>query len=111
MSVTREVDNRPHRDAWRLQIDDNLRQARIAISGRSGCAHQSDHIVRMQCVRGPDFLAVDEPACFCALRLGAYTRKVRARAWLAHTDAEERLTPADCRDIFGLLRLIAEIQD
>src|SRR6476646_5333012 len=96
----------PHRDAGLREIDDELRQACMAIfTGFTG-AHQRNEVVHAMRVRCPDFAAVDHPAAVASFRACAYRREVRTGIGLAHADAEEALACADARDD-GALRLLA----
>ena len=111
MRVAGQIDDRPHRDARRLQVDDQLRQARVPILAAARGAEQRDHIVAVHRVGGPDLLPVDAPAGLGPRRAGADACEVGSRPRLAHPDAEEQLAAADARDIGLPLLLGPEIED
>jgi hypothetical protein len=102
--------DRPHRDARLRKIDDELREAGVAIfSGISG-AHERDQVVHAMRVRCPNLAAVDHPAAVCRTA-GAYRGEVGPGIRLAHADAEEAFAATDARQDVALRAIAAVTQD
>lgn len=112
MRVARQVGDRPYRDTGQRQIDNELRQALIAVLRRAGGAHQRDHVMAMLGVGGPDLAPRKRPAAVCTARgPRPHAGQVRAGIRFAHADAEEGFAAANARQIEAALRLAAELAD
>lgn len=111
MRVAGQILDRPDGHARQRQVDDELRQALVTVLRRARGARQRDHVVRAVRIGGPDLAAVQAPAARHGLGAGADAGQVGARAGLAHADAEEGLGAADARQVEGLLRRRAELED
>src|SRR5690606_30757852 len=103
--VTRHVDDRPDRDAGKIQVDDELRQARVAVGGSPRGAHEGDDVVALVSVGRPDLAACETPSLVRAHGARTHAREVRSAVGLAHPDAEEYLAAADATQILFLLGL------
>ena len=105
------VSDRAHGDAGKRHVDQELRQAGVAVLGvgRAG-AHQRDHVMRDVRLRGPDLGAVDAPAVRRVFGLGADRCQVGAGVGFAHADAEEAFAAGDRREDFLALLFGAEVE-
>jgi hypothetical protein len=110
MAVARLVHDGPHRHTRQRQVHDHLRQALVAVRRLATGAHQRNHEVAVVGVRGPDFLAVQQPARIALHRTGSHTRQVRTRAGFAHANAVKSLAPANGRQVALLLRFGAVLE-
>ncbi|MCY1431249.1 hypothetical protein D9M71_472130 [compost metagenome] len=90
------VVDRPHGDARGFHVDQELREAGVAVLlvARGG-AQQGDHVVVALGAGGPDLLAGDAPAAVDLLGAGAHGGEVGADVRLAHADAAVDLAAGD----------------
>src|SRR5690242_9210188 len=112
MARARQVLDRPDVEAGRFEVDEELRQALVAVlvADRAGAA-QRDHEMRLVRAAGPDLAAGDGEAALDCDGLGADRGEVRAAVGLAHADAEIALALDDARQHRLTLLLAAEAQD
>jgi hypothetical protein len=97
------LQDRVDADARRLHVDQELREAVAAVvGGRRRSAEEPQHVVGLVGVAGPDLGAVDDKAVARGNRTSFSREEVRARAGLAHADAEAQLAVADARQEVGL---------
>ena len=96
MVAVHEAD-RAHRDAGRIELDDQLRQAFVAIAavGRGAAQHEE----RMRLVRParPHFLSGHAPAVRHALGARFHRREIGTRVGLAHAEREIAFAARDRR--------------
>jgi hypothetical protein len=108
--LTVEHDDRPHRHARGLHVDqqegDTLLRAALA-----GGAHQAEDPVGVLCQRGPGLLAVDHIDLAAALCTGFQRSQVGAGTRLGIALAPPVLARADARQEVRLLRRRAEGHD
>ena len=98
--VTGEIDDGVDADARRLEIDDELRDARVPVRVRARRrAREQVHEMGHVRITGPDFGAFDAPTAIDPGRFGAYRREVRSGIRLAHADADETLPRRYARQI------------
>src|SRR5204863_5993064 len=75
-------DDRPHRDAWALHVDEQEADAGLRLAVARG-AHEAEDPVAVLAERGPGLLAVDDVLVAAPLCLGLQRSEVGARAGLA----------------------------
>jgi len=85
-----------------FKINDELRQAGVAVLAQRRAAAQHEEPVRAVRVGGPQLGAGDFPAAVHPLGAGAHRGQIRAAARLAHADGEEHLAA----DQFGQEELL-----
>src|SRR3546814_14217366 len=97
MRVAGQILDRADGHPGRLQVDDQLRQAAMALGCRTRRPHQRDHVVGATRVGCHDFLAVEAPARCGALGPGASACEVRSRFVIPRPDAYENFTAPAAR--------------
>ena len=103
-------DQRAHRDARALHVDQQERDAFLALLHRRVGAHQAEDPVGVVRVGGPDLLAVDDVLVAIPLGLGLERGQVASRARLGVALAPEVVAVVDARQEALLLRLGAEMR-
>ena len=102
--------DRAHGDARRLHVDEQEGNALLFLRRRIG-AHQAEDPVGILRQRGPGLLAVDHVVAVGALRRSLQRREIGAGAGLGEALAPPIVEIGDARQIFLLLRFIAEGDD
>ena len=103
-------DDRPHRNALRLHVDQQERNAGLLLGGGIG-AHQTEDPVGILRQRGPGLLAVDDVFVAAPFRLGLQRGEIGAGARLGKALAPPIIDISDTRQKALLLRFIAESVD
>ena len=106
-----QVDDRAHRDARELRVDQELREPLVLLGRVVMRAEGRDHVVGQVRVARPHLGAVDPVAAGHPLGARAQRREVGARVGLAHPDRERQLAARDRRQELLALRLGAEAQE
>ncbi len=103
-------DDRPHRDARALHVDQEKADAGLRLAFVAG-AHEAEDPVAVLAERGPGLLAVDDVLVAAPLGLGLERRQVRPRARLAVALAPPDLAAGDAGQEALLLLGRAERHD
>ena len=103
-------DERPHGDPGRAHVNEQERDAFLALAGRAIGAHEAEDPVGVMRERGPDLLAIDDVVL--AMTHGAHVERseIAARAGLRVALAPEVVAVIDTRQEPLFLRLAAKAQ-
>src|SRR6202008_3037603 len=96
--------DRPHRDAGRLYVDQEERDAFLLLRARVRAREAEDPVGVLRAGR-PGLLSVDDVVVALALRAGLERGEIRARARLGEALAPPVVDVADARQVAVLLRL------
>ncbi len=98
--VTHDRDRRHHRKSSRLRVDEETRDAALALRGKFRVGHRKDHrIFGIGAVGDPLLRSIDHPTVAIADRFRLHGEDVRARIGLAQAETESLLAARQPRQI------------
>ncbi len=110
MGLPRQVPNAPDLDPGRREVDQQLRQAFLAIARGPFRAEKTEHIGRLMGVCGPDLAPVEAPSARSGLGARPDGGEVGSCVRFAEADADRDLAPGQARQDRPLLVLCAQPQ-